>query len=344
MANRFVELLQGREWLLADGATATNFFVMGLPTGHPPELWNTEHPERVLALHRRFIEAGSDIILTNSFGGSRFRLKLHGAQDRVGELGYAAARIARRAADAAERPVIVAGSMGPTGELFFPLGALDRDAAESAFAEQARALAEGGADVIWIETLSAREELEAAVAGAARTGLPIVCTMSFDTNGSTMMGLTPGDFAKACGALPAAPAAFGTNCGIGAAEVVACVLETAKAAPPESVLVAKANCGVPEYVDGALRYAGSPELMADYARLVRDAGARIIGGCCGTTPAHIQAMRSALEAHIAGARPEVSAVVERLGGVSRGAHDRCLGHVPYVPARRPSRRTHRGTA
>ncbi len=348
MANRFVELLREREWLLADGATGTNLFAMGLMTGDAPELWNTEYPERVLTLHRQFIEAGSDIILTNTFGGTRFRLKLHRAQERVQELSHAAARIARYAADSADRPVVVAGCVGPTGELFAPLGGLDRDACESAFAEQASALAEGGADVIWIETLSARDELEAAVAGAARTGLPIVCTMSFDTNGSTMMGLAPGDLAQVCAALPTAPAAFGTNCGVGAAEVVACILTMAETAPPGTVLVAKANCGVPEYVDGTLRYAGTPELMADYARLARDAGARVIGGCCGTTPGHIRAMSSALETHVPGRAPDVATVVERLGGVSRGAEARCLGHMHYAAGadarRRASRRARRGAA
>jgi methionine synthase I (cobalamin-dependent) len=341
MANALVELLGAREWLLADGATGTNFFAMGLMTGDAPELWNVEQPERVAALHHEFVAAGADIILTNSFGGTRSRLALHGAEDRVEELNQAAARIARAAADAAERPVVVAGSMGPTGELFVPLGALDRERAEAAFAAQARALAAGGADVLWIETLSSREELEAAVSGAASTGLPVVCTMSFDTNGSTMMGFAPTDLAALCPTLEAAPVAFGTNCGIGAAEVVACILNMAEAALRGSVLVAKANCGVPEYVDGVLRYAGTPELMAEYARLVRDAGARIIGGCCGTTPAHTAAMRSALEAHTPGAAPALATVVEQLGTVTRGAEAHCLGHPHHPLGRRPSRRAQR---
>ena len=155
MSERLQQLLAERPFLLADGATGTNLFAMGLMSGDAPELWNFEHPERIEALHRGMVEAGSDIILTNSFGGSSYRLKLHQKQDQVREYNREAARIARRIADAAGRPVVVAGSMGPTGELFEPLGALTPEAAIAAFAEQAAALAEGGVDLLWIETMSA---------------------------------------------------------------------------------------------------------------------------------------------------------------------------------------------
>jgi len=334
MADPFLELLRTRDWLLADGAIGTNLFARGLAAGETPEIWNVDNPDAVLSLHREFVQAGSDIILTNSFGGTRHRLKLHGAEERVAVLSEAAARIARRAADEAERPVVVAGSMGPTGELMAPLGALDPVAAEHAFAEQARALAEGGADVIWVETLSAMDELHAAVAGAAATGLPVVCTLSFDSHGRTMMGARPADFASWCRSLEPAPRAFGTNCGVGAAEVVACVLNMAAAAAPETALVAKANCGVPELVDGQPCYRGTPELMAEYARLVYDAGARVIGGCCGTTPAHVRAMKEALDAHSRCGRPALDTVVERLGAVSAGARTLGGGRELPVPRRR----------
>ena len=214
--------------------------------------------------------------------------------------------------------VVVAGSMGPTGELFEPLGALTPEAAIAAFAEQAAALAEGGVDLLWIETMSAKEEIEAAAAGAATTGLPFVTTMSFDTNGRTMMGLGPAELAGLAHGLSPRPLAYGANCGVGAAELVAAIVNMSPAAEPGDVIIAKGNCGVPYFVEGQIRYDGTPELMADYARLARDAGARIIGGCCGTTPVHIAAMRAALEAHVPGGRPTMSEIAERLGKLTAG--------------------------
>ena len=290
MSDLLTRMLKTRRWLLADGATGSNLFAAGLVSGDAPELWNVDHPERIASLHRRFIEAGADIVLTNSFGGTRYRLQLHKAEARVAELNEAAARIARREADAGGRDVVVAGSMGPTGEIMAPIGPLTFDAARAAFAEQAQSLARGGADVLWAETMSSREEAEAAIAGAASTGLPVVCTLSFDTNGRTMMGLAPADLAALSRETSTHPVACGANCGVGASEVVTCILNLATAAGPDAVLVAKANCGIPQYVDGAIRYDGTPELMADYARFALDAGARIIGGCCGTTPEHLRAM------------------------------------------------------
>ena len=319
MPNRLQALLDARPWLLADGATGTNYFAAGLETGDAPELWNIDHPERVAALHEAFIAAGSDIILTNSFGGTRHRLKLHQAQDRVAEINRAAAAIARRAADAAGREVVVAGSMGPTGEILEPLGPLSEAGAAEAFAEQGAALAEGGADVLWIETMSSEEELRAAIKGAERAGLPYVCTLSFDTNGRTMMGVTPARVARMMHELEPGPMAFGGNCGTGASELMAALLNMSEAALPGDVLVAKSNCGIPEYVDGEIQYSGTPELMADYARLCRDLGVRVIGGCCGTTPEHVAAMHAALMSHEPGEPPALDAVVARLGQVSAGA-------------------------
>lgn len=326
-SNRFSRLLAERAWLLADGATGSNLFEVGLQSGDAPELWNTEHPDRIANLHRSFVEAGADIILTNSFGGTAYRLKLHRAQDRVAELNEAAARLARQVADASGREVAVAGSMGPTGEIMAPVGALTFEQARDAFAEQARSLAAGGVDVLWIETMSSREEVEAAVAGAATVGLPIVCTLSFDTNGRTMMGLSPSDFAALEKTLVPRLAACGTNCGVGASEVVACIHNLAEAAGPDVVLVAKGNCGIPQYVDGAICYNGTPELMAVYARMARDAGARIIGGCCGTTPRHLRAMHDALVAHGAGPSPTLESIVGTLGDVSNGARAQWGGEL-----------------
>ena len=319
MTNRLTRLLASRPWLLADGATGTNYFDMGLETGDSPELWNLEFPERVCALHEAFIEAGADILLTNSFGGTQHRLKLHKAEGRVAEINQAAAALARQAADTAEREIVVAGSLGPTGEILAPIGPLAENDAASAFAEQAAALAAGGADMLWIETMSSVEELNAAVAGAATTGLPLAATMSFDTNGRTMMGVTPAQVARLVHGLSPRPVAYGGNCGIGPAELMAAIVNLREAAETEDVLIAKSNCGIPEYVEGEIVYSGTPELMADYARLALDAGVRIIGGCCGTTPEHLRVMRDALEAHAPDAAPDLEQIVARLGPITSGA-------------------------
>ncbi len=314
--NILERLLEERGHLIADGAMGTNLFPLGLETGNSPELWNVDAPDKVAKVHRGFLEAGSDIVLTNSFGGTAHRLKLHDAQDRVTELNAAAARVCRGAVDAwrdeTGRTCLVAGSMGPTGELFEPLGALTPETAEAAFAAQAEGLAEGGADVLWIETISSAEEMSAAVAGAARTGLPIVATMTFDTNARTMMGLTPADFAVLARALPVGPTAIGANCGVGPSELAETVLGLT-AADPEAIVVAKGNCGIPQYVDGAIVYDGTPEAMAVYARIVRDAGARIVGGCCGSRPDHVRAIAEALEGYVPGERPTIERVTAELG-------------------------------
>jgi methionine synthase I (cobalamin-dependent) len=311
----FTEALATRPWLLADGATGTNYFKMGLESGDAPELWNFHHTDRVRRLHREFIEAGADIILTNTFGGNRHRLKLHNDQDKVREVNMAAAALARAEANAASRPVYVAGSMGPTGEIFMPVGTMPHEEGVSAFEEQAMALKEGGVDVLWIETVSSEEELRAAVEGAAKAGLPIVTTMSFDTNGRTMMGITPKAFGALAASLATQPVAIGANCGVGASELVATVLGITEARP-DAAVVAKGNCGVPQYRDGHIHYTGTPELMADYARIALDSGAKIIGGCCGTSPEHLASMRKSLESYTKGTRPSIELVEQRLGPVS----------------------------
>jgi 5-methyltetrahydrofolate--homocysteine methyltransferase len=313
------ELLSERPWLLADGATGTNFFLRGLGHGDAPELWNLDNPEQVRAHYRDFIEAGADIVLTNTFGGTANRLKLHGADDQVFEINKRAAELLCEEIAASGRQVICAGSVGPTGELFEPLGPLTQETGVAAFAEQCRGLAAGGAEVAWIETMSAPEELKAAVEGARQAGLPVVCTMSFDTNGRTMMGITPGQLAELAHGLEPAPIAFGGNCGTGAAELVAALVYMHDAVGPTDVVVAKANCGIPQYVDGQVVYNGTPELMARYAIMARNAGARIIGGCCGTTAAHIRSMRKALEETAPGELPTIEAVTAALGEVAAPA-------------------------
>ncbi len=332
----FTEALNTRPWMLADGATGTSYFQMGLMSGDAPEMWNLEQVDKVRTLHKQFIEAGADIILTNTFGGNRHRLKLHNGQDQVREINIAAAKNARAEADAAGRDVYVAGSIGPTGEIYMPVGTFPYEEGVSAFAEQARALKEGGVDVLWIETMSGEEELRAAVEGAAVAGLPIVTTMSFDTNGRTMMGITPTAFGALTASLATQPVAIGANCGVGASELIATVMGITSARPDAHV-VAKGNCGVPQYHDGHIHYTGTPELMADYARIALDSGAKIIGGCCGTSPEHLASMRKALEAHTKGERPSIELVEQKLGAVSALAKG--IDQAAEGAARRERRRS-----
>jgi 5-methyltetrahydrofolate--homocysteine methyltransferase len=331
------KLLGERAWLMADGATGTNLFNAGLASGEPPELWNFDRPEAIAALHDSFIEAGSDIILTNSFGGTRARLKLHNAQDRAYEINMRAAQIARGCADKAGRPVIVAGSMGPTGEILQPVGPLSHADAVAMFEEQGRGLMDGGADVLWAETISSEEEIRAAAEATANIGAPFCGTLSFDTAGRTMMGVTSSGYAAMTDTLAPKPIAFGANCGVGASDLIRTVLGFTEAAP-DAVVIAKANAGIPKYQDGHIHYDGTPELMADYARLARDAGARIIGGCCGTKPEHLVAMCAALQAHEPGARPTLAEVEARLGGFSSATDGVTGGDAPTSRHERRGRR------
>ncbi|WP_187971353.1 betaine--homocysteine S-methyltransferase [Aquibium microcysteis] len=312
MTNPIDTLLAEKGVLLADGATGTNLFAMGLESGEAPELWNETAPEKIEALHRGFVEAGADIILTNSFGGTRHRLKLHHAQDRVFDLNRRAAALARGIADAAGREVIVAGSVGPTGELLQPLGAMTYDEAVDAFAEQMEGLKAGGADVAWIETMSSPDEIRAAAEAAIRVGLPYTVTASFDTAGRTMMGLAPKDIHGVAEAFAEQPVGIGANCGVGASDILSSLFDMADARP-DATLIVKGNCGIPEFRGTEIHYSGTPELMADYVRLAVDGGAKIIGGCCGTSFAHLAAMRVALDGHHRGPRPTVEDVVARIG-------------------------------
>ncbi len=309
-------LLATGRTLLADGATGTNYFAAGLQSGEPPEFWTVDHPDRVTALHQQFVDAGADIILTNTFGCNPNRLKLHKVEARTFELAKAAAELARSVADAAPRPVVVAGSVGPTGELFEPLGALTHESAVASFSEQIRGLQAGGADVVWIETMSAAEEVHAAATAAIEAGMPYVVTCSFDTAGRTMMGLLPASLAGVLAAEPVPPLAQGANCGVGAPDILVTVLGMSEAAVP---VVSKGNCGVPQFVGTEIVYSGTPELMARYAGLAVDAGARIVGGCCGTTPGHLAAMRAAIDSHTAGPVPTIDDIVAAVGPLTNAA-------------------------
>lgn len=344
MNNKLAELLKARDWLLADGATGTNLFNMGLQSGDSPELWNSKHPDRIEQLYTNAIEAGSDLFLTNSFGSNAARLKLHNAQDQAHSLSRLAAEIGRDVAERYSRPLIVAGSVGPTGELMTPLGTLTHELAVEIFHEQAEGLKAGGADVLWLETISAPEEFRAAADAFALADMPWCGTMSFDTAGRTMMGVTSVSMVELVSELAHPPVAFGANCGVGASDLLRTVLGFTEQQPPLPV-IAKGNAGIPKYVNGHIHYDGTPELMAEYAVLARDAGAQIIGGCCGTLPAHLTKMRAALEERPKGERPTLAQLQSSLGDFS-SAQDGTGDSVPSsrTTSTRRSRRRPGGSA
>lgn len=288
MKGRFLERLREVENLLGDGAMGTMLQAAGLEKRHAPEEWNLRQPERILAVHRGYIAAGSEMIETNSFGANRFRLAKYELEEKVYQLNFEAARLARQAAGEA----LVAGSMGPTGEFFPPLGSLTSEEAIEAFAEQAKGLADGGADLLIIETMADLKEVEAAIKGAREsTDLPLVCTMTFDTKLHTVMGVSPKKAAESLNSWGVE--AIGANCGTGPQEVEK-VMEQMKEACPGAVLVAQPNAGLPRLVQGRTQYDATPEVMAHYALRYTELGVRIIGACCGSTPQHIAAMARAL--------------------------------------------------
>lgn len=285
----FLDRLASGEIILADGAMGTMLQATGLEKGHAPEEWNLTQPEKVLAVHRGYIDVGSEMILTNSFGANRMRLAKYEMEDRVYEVSRKAAELAREAAGGA---ALVAGSMGPTGEFFPPLGTLTFEEAREAFTEQAKGLADGGADLLIIETMADLKEVEAAINGAREsTDLALVCTMTFDTKLHTIMGVSPKKAAESLNSWGVE--AIGANCGTGPQEVEK-VMEEMKEACPEAVLVAQPNAGLPRLVQGRTQYDAPPEVMAHYALRYAELGVRIIGACCGSTPQHIAAMARAL--------------------------------------------------
>ena len=302
--------------LLADGATGTNYMGMGLGAGEPPELWNLEAPDKVRRLHQEFVDAGADIILTNTFGCNRFRLALHGAQDRTFEIAKRAAEIAGEVASAAERPVVVAGSVGPTGELIEPIGSMTEAAAIDAFTEEIEGLRAGGADVAWIETKSAAQEMRAAARAAIAVGMPYTVTASFDTAGRTMMGLRPPELVDVFAELPVAPVAIGANCGVGASDLLVAIQQMRR---DGLTIIAKSNCGVPRFVGAEIEYSGNPRLMGEYAALAIDSGARIVGGCCGTSPEHLAEMRRKIDGHEPGDVPALDRIVAAVGPLTNQA-------------------------
>ncbi len=271
----FRDLLAANGYLVLDGAMGTQLFAAGLVAGNPPELWNVDHPDRIQAIHRGYVMAGSDVVLTNSFGGNRHRLKLHSLENRSHELNAAAAAAARSVADQAGRPVVVAGSMGPTGELMEPLGELTEEEATEAFAEQAAGLTHGGADVLWLETMSALSEVEAGVRGAlSASDLPIVATLSFDTAGRTMMGVTGEEVGSHLVELGVA--GIGANCGNNLADTEA-ALAAIRSTCGNVPVISKANAGIPAWKGDKLEYDATPEILSAHAHRLRQAGVSAIG-------------------------------------------------------------------
>jgi len=330
-------MLAEKGYLLADGGTGTSLFNMGLTSGDAPEMWNTDHPEKILELYRGPVNAGSDLFLTNSFGGNASRLKLHGAQHRAHELSRVAAELGREVADTAGRRVIVAGSVGPTGDIMEPVGTLSHATAVEMFHETADGLKAGGADIGWLETISAPEEFRAAAEGFALAGLPWVGTMSFDTAGRTMMGLTSAGMVELVDSLENAPLAFGANCGTGASDLLRTTLGFV-AGGAKLPMIAKGNAGIPKYCDGKINYDGTPDLMATYALMARNCGAQIIGGCCGTLPEHLEKMREALDTTPKGSAPDLEEISAALGAFSSES-DGTDGAGPTRSPRRGRRRT-----
>jgi 5-methyltetrahydrofolate--homocysteine methyltransferase len=285
----FTERLERGDVLIADGATGTTCQHMGLPLGVAPEEWVLTAPERIVALHQGFARAGSDIVLTCTFGGTGIRLADGPFAGRAAELNRRAAELAR---EAVGNDVLVAGSLGPTGQLCEPLGLLTHDEAAATYAEQAEALADGGADLLVLETMFCPVEASAAVAGVRRASdLPFVLTFSFDRGTRTMMGTTTSEVVAL--AVEAGATAVGANCGTSLDNMSAIVGELSAAAPGVPLWV-KPNAGLPRMTGDSAVYDVTPEQLGEAARSYVEAGARVVGGCCGSTPEHVRAIAEAI--------------------------------------------------
>jgi 5-methyltetrahydrofolate--homocysteine methyltransferase len=285
----FLERLQRGDVLIADGASGTTCQHMGLPLGVAPEEWVLTEPERIIELHRGFAEAGSDLVLTCTFGGTGIRLADGPFSGQASEVNRRAAELAR---EAVGPEVLVAGSLGPTGELCEPLGTLTHDEAAGAYAEQAEALVEGGADLLVLETMFCPVEAGAAIDGVRRaTDVPFVVTFSFDRGTRTMMGTTTAEVVAL--AIENGAAAVGANCGTNLESMSAIVAEISAAAGTLPLWV-KPNAGLPRMVGDSAVYDVTPDLLGEAARGYVQAGARIVGGCCGSTPEHVRAIAEAI--------------------------------------------------
>ena len=332
---------------LSDGAIGTMLQAAGLMPGASPEIWNVERDDAMRVIHTAYADAGARLLTTNTFGGTRPRLALHGHEDRVHELNEAGARIARDVADACG--ALVLGSIGPTGDLMEPLGLLSHDDAVDLFAEQAGGLAAGGAHILLFETFSDLGEVRAGVEGARRAApdLPVAVTMTFDLKGHTMMGVSPSQALAEISALGVE--LIGGNCGSGPDEIEAVMVTMSAERPDGVLLLAQSNAGLPQLVGDEFRYGGTPEVMADYAVRMQELGVDVIGSCCGSTPSHTAAMREALglqhavavfgHAPRAASPPTAGTPTTAVGRPLPRRRARHPARTPREPARRRSRET-----
>ncbi|MEO5651977.1 MAG: homocysteine S-methyltransferase family protein [Marmoricola sp.] len=290
--NRLATLLGADRPVLFDGGMGTLLQDSGLEAGAPGELWNLENPDAIRAAHKAYADAGARLLTTNTFGGTRPRLDMHGLGDHLDAVNRSAAQIARSVAD--ERGLLVAGGLGPTGELLAPLGTMTPAEAQALFAEQLVGLVAGGIDLVLVETLSDLGEAEAALAAAHEVApdLPVAVTMSFDTNRRTMMGVRPGEAVLHLAA--AGADAAGANCGRGPDEMELIAAEMVRVRPGDLLLVAQSNAGLPQVVGDHFEYDATPQDLAAHATRLTELGIDLVGGCCGSTPAHIAAIRDTL--------------------------------------------------
>lgn len=280
--------------LTSDGAMGTMLQERGLTDGGSPELWNVEKPAVIEEVLDEYAGAGARLITTNTFGGTRGRLAMHGLENRVHELNKAGAQIAKRVANR-HLGTYVMGDVGPSGDLMEPMGTLTAEGAQEIFAEQIRGLVDGGVDAILIETMSDLSEVEAAVNAAREVAphLPVIATMSFDTNLRTMMGVKPAQAVKTLSSLGVR--IIGANCGRGMDEMRLIAREMVEARPAGVFIIAQSNAGLPVLVGDTFEYQGTPEEMAKFADEMQELGVNVIGSCCGSTPAHTAAISKALE-------------------------------------------------
>lgn len=275
--------------LVSDGAMGTMLQERGLTDGGSPELWNVEKPAAIEEVLEEYASAGARLLTTNTFGGTRGRLAMHGLEDRVHELNKAGAEIAKRVAHG-HPGTFVMGDVGPTGDLMEPMGTLTIEGATEIFAEQIKGLVDGGVDAILIETMSDLSEVEAAINAAHDVAphLPVIATMSFDTNLRTMMGVKPAQAVAKLSALGVR--IIGANCGRGMDEMRLIAREMVEARPEGVFIIAQSNAGLPILVGDTFEYQGTPEEMAKFAEEMKELGVNIIGSCCGSTPAHTSAI------------------------------------------------------
>ena len=296
--------------VILDGAMGTLLQARGMLPGDCPELFGVEHPEMLLDIHRQYLEAGADIIQTNTFGGNRYKLAEYGLENRVAEINGELVTIARRAVG---QHGLVAACIGPTGKLLRPMGDVEFDDLYAVFREQVMACARAGADLISIETMTDIGEMRAAlIAARENTNLPVIAHMSFEDGGRTMTGTDPRTAAIIMEALQ--PLAIGANCSGGARELLPIIQRLAQYG--SGWLSVEPNAGLPRLVDGQTIFPDTPEEMAEYALRLKEAGANLIGGCCGTTPLHIQAMARALK----GMKPSTRSRTYNTALASRSLH------------------------